>query len=344
MDEREELKCIDRFSSLLELRLQRVGQREIHVVAAEKNVLADADALDLKVAVLAGDRDQAEVRRASADVAHEHDVARADLLAPVAARLRGPCVKCRLRFLEQHDFSEARGLGRVGGQRARDFIERRRHREHDLARGEIPFAALRALGVEKALAQVFEVAPRTVERGEPRLLDVRFPWQHGLLRIGVKVRQPRFRRRDEAVRHERAMLAREMADDGRVRFRRPRQPHGVLRKLVRMRHVERRGQRRFFTRLIRAEHLRDLDDLRATALKLLDGRRAVARAEVNAEAELRLHFSSTSAGAMPGSRRASVLMIRGNFTNSVFQPLWMSVPVNGGSPLIFPSSRYSSGA
>ena len=53
------------------------------------------------------------------------------------------------------------------------------------------------------------------------------------------------------------------------------------------------------------------------------------------------HFSSTSAGAIDGNR--CVFTMRGSFTNSVFQPLWRSVPVNGGSPESFPTSRYSSG-
>ena len=108
-------------------------------------------------------------------------------------------------------------------------------------------------------------------------------------------------------------------------------------------HVEGGGQGGLFAGLVRAEDLRDFDDLSAPGFEILDGCGAIAGAEVDAEAESRFHLNSTSAGAMPGSL-SPVLMMRGSLTNSVFQPLWMSVPVNGGSPLIFPTRRYSSGA
>ena len=62
------------------LRLQGVGQREIHVVAAEQDVLADADALELELAGLFSDGDEAEVGGAAADVADQDDIARATCL------------------------------------------------------------------------------------------------------------------------------------------------------------------------------------------------------------------------------------------------------------------------
>ena len=67
------------------LRLQRIGQRQIHVVAAEQDVLADADALEFEVAGDVGHGDQAEIGGAAADVAHQDDVAGA-----TASRHRRP--------------------------------------------------------------------------------------------------------------------------------------------------------------------------------------------------------------------------------------------------------------
>ena len=44
MDKCEELPGIDRFSLAFEFGLKRIGKRQIHVVAAQQNMLADADA------------------------------------------------------------------------------------------------------------------------------------------------------------------------------------------------------------------------------------------------------------------------------------------------------------
>src|SRR5262249_23062762 len=54
---------------------ERVRQGEVHVVAAEEDVIADGDAVEDEVAVLLAHRDEREVGGAAADVAHEDDVA-----------------------------------------------------------------------------------------------------------------------------------------------------------------------------------------------------------------------------------------------------------------------------
>ncbi len=59
-----------------------VGQGEVHVVAAEQDVLADGLAGQDQVAVLLGDGDQGEVGGAAADVADQEAVADLHLLPP----------------------------------------------------------------------------------------------------------------------------------------------------------------------------------------------------------------------------------------------------------------------
>ena len=86
VDQREKLPGIDRLSRRFELRLQRIGQRQIHVVAAEQNVFADTDALDFKIAILFADGDQAEIGCSSADIADQDDVSGADLAPPRSSR------------------------------------------------------------------------------------------------------------------------------------------------------------------------------------------------------------------------------------------------------------------
>ncbi len=62
-----------------------VGQGEVHVVAAEQDVLADGEAVEGEVAVLLADADQGEVGGAAADVADEDDVADLHSLPPGVA-------------------------------------------------------------------------------------------------------------------------------------------------------------------------------------------------------------------------------------------------------------------
>src|SRR5580698_5266311 len=67
-----ELKSID-FSALRgEGAGYRMGQGEIDVVAAEQDVFAYRDALELQLTGLLGDSDQGEIGGAAADIDNEH--------------------------------------------------------------------------------------------------------------------------------------------------------------------------------------------------------------------------------------------------------------------------------
>ena len=97
---------------LFEPLLQQTRERQVHVVAAEQDVLADGHALKRELAVLLGDGDQGEVGRAAADVADEDEVADLDPLAPAVALRVEPGVEGGLRLFEQRDVLEPGGLGR----------------------------------------------------------------------------------------------------------------------------------------------------------------------------------------------------------------------------------------
>ena len=285
----EELPVADRHALRLELRAQGVGERQIHVVAAEEDVFADADALQRQLAVPLGDGDEAEVGGAAADVADQDDVARRDLATPLLSRLRGPRVERRQRLLEQDDLAEAGGLRRLGGQVSRHLVERGGHGQDDLAVGQVPLPASRALGVEEPVLDVLEVAAGAVE-SRNFLPDVRLPRERPLPGIDMRVRQPRLGRGDQAIGYERAVVAGEMADDRPVVCAaRPGQGKGVLGEFVGMRDVHRRGQRRLLADLVRSENLRDFDDLGPIVVEIGDGARAVAGAQIDAEAEAVVH-------------------------------------------------------
>ncbi len=121
--QRLQLPGVDAVSLLLEPLLHQARERQIHVVAAEQDVIANRDALEREIAVVLADQDQAEVGRAAADVAHEHEIAGAQLPPPAIAGAVDPGVAGGLRLLEQGHVREPGDLGRAQRQRARFFVE-----------------------------------------------------------------------------------------------------------------------------------------------------------------------------------------------------------------------------
>ena len=69
---------------LLELLPDHVREREVHVVPAEQDVVADSDADQIERAVLVDRGDRGEVGRPAADVDDEEHVARPDLFSPAS--------------------------------------------------------------------------------------------------------------------------------------------------------------------------------------------------------------------------------------------------------------------
>ena len=117
----------------------------------KKDVLSDADAFHFEIAILFGYGNQAEIGGASSDVADQDDIAATDLVSPIAAGLRCPGIKCRLRLFEQDHFAETGRFGGSRGQIPRDFVEGRRNGKHDLTFSKIPRVALRGFGVQELL-------------------------------------------------------------------------------------------------------------------------------------------------------------------------------------------------
>ena len=104
--EAAQLPVVERRAARGETLAQHVREREVHVVAAEEDVVADGDAAQRERAVLLGDGDETQVGRAAADVADENDVADPHLPSPCFARARDPRVAGGLRLLEEHDVLE----------------------------------------------------------------------------------------------------------------------------------------------------------------------------------------------------------------------------------------------
>ena len=99
---RRPLRC--RIESwLAELRFHQPRQREIEIVAAQQQVLADGGARELDAVAIARHADQAEVAGAAADVADQHHLAIEEQLARVREVVGDPGIERRGRLFEQRE-------------------------------------------------------------------------------------------------------------------------------------------------------------------------------------------------------------------------------------------------
>ena len=102
-----------------ESRFQVFGECEIEIVAAEHQVFADCDAMELHAALFAAPHaNQRKVGRAAADVANQDLLSRFHAFLPVLRVLVDPGVKRGLRFFDQDDTRQAGasgGFDRIGG-------------------------------------------------------------------------------------------------------------------------------------------------------------------------------------------------------------------------------------
>ena len=196
-------------------------QCQIEVVAAEQQMLADGDAFEGQLFVLDAGANEAEVRRAAADVDDEDERLFGEALRQLPPVCRDPRVERGERLFEQRQPLEARRLRGFDRQLACFLVERRGHGQHDLLLLELRGIAARRVGVVPGVADVREQPRRRLDRRQPRL-RLAAPRQQRRRPIDVWIREPGFRRRDLACGNQRAFVAGEHARDD-VRRRVPRQ-------------------------------------------------------------------------------------------------------------------------
>jgi hypothetical protein len=128
MGEPSELVLIERHAAITtKLGRHRVGQRQVEIVAAEQDVIANRDTLETKIAAVIAHFNEAKVCGAATDVTDEHALARIHHLAPVCLMLVKPGIKgCLWLFEKCH--MQAGVFGRFHSQVAGDGIERGRNR------------------------------------------------------------------------------------------------------------------------------------------------------------------------------------------------------------------------
>ena len=163
-------------------------QRQIHVVAAEHQVLAHGGAREgrQRVRTRLFHADQREVGGATAYVDHEHQASVLQLRVELLALQNQPVVEGGLGFFQQVDLRQTGQLRGLQRQRTRALVKRRRNREHhDL----LCQRSVGMCGVPRGL-HVCEVAGRSLYRRNLVYVFRRAPGQDGGGAIHAIVREP----------------------------------------------------------------------------------------------------------------------------------------------------------
>ncbi len=105
-------------------------QREVHIVAAEHQVVAHADSRQLRLPILHLHLDEGEVGGAAAHVADQHEARVRQFGAKRAAMPEQPVIESRLRLFQQPQLRQLRHACRFERQGAGAVVERGGHGEH----------------------------------------------------------------------------------------------------------------------------------------------------------------------------------------------------------------------
>ena len=147
-------------------------KRQIDIVAAEQQMIADRDALERRRSGLGPHANQAEIGGAAADVAHQRHalaVGRKRLERPRAGSGSGcPRIKGGDRFFDQREVLELRLARGFDRQLARLFVERGGNGQDNALALESPLRLVTGQRRIPRIAQVRQVVRRGVERGNVR--------------------------------------------------------------------------------------------------------------------------------------------------------------------------------
>ena len=229
-----------------------------------------------------------------------------------------PVVQRRLRLFKQAHVGQA-SLARGGQrQRARAFVKRRGHGQHQLL---LLQRASRKAPVPRR-AHIAQIAGTGLDRRDLDHLVGRAPRQDGRLTINRAVRQPALGAGHQPARHLRAQLARPLAKDDRrlagivsLRVGRPRQPQRASGQLARggvIAHRRQQRQRGDFAGRHQLRNVKQRNVRRPGALARACQRRishhGVRGAQVDADEVLTGHLEMSSSGRRKNLRQCRVSM------------------------------------
>jgi hypothetical protein len=266
-----------------QLARDHVSQRQVHVVAAQQDVFADRDTMQLKIAFAFDHRDQRQVGRAAAHVHNQDDVADLHLLAPGAAAFLDPAIERGLRFLQQRHAGVASRLRCLGRQFSCGRIEGSRNGDRDFLLAE------RCIGmrVVPCFTQMREIANRAFKRRDARHFRRRVAWQDRRATVHTRMTEPALGARHETNWRPCASAACHFTDC-EIAFGSPWQGQVTGRQFARMGQVEKRGQQLGRFDRPRCGELRDLQDalhgfLAVTGEKVNIRQSAVGGAQIDAD-------------------------------------------------------------
>ena len=240
--------------------LHQVRQRQVHVVAAQHQVLAHAGAGDVRLAPLPRHVDQAQVGGATAHVAHQHPLRLGQRCFQRAAVAPEPVIKHRLGLFQQTQLGQPGQARRAQRQRAGGFVKRGGHGQDQVL---LVQRRLGVLGVP-GIAHMAQVTGTGLHGRDLKHLGGRAPRQDGRQSVHGRVRQPAFGTGDQPTRHLRAQVPRPLPDDDRRGISRLGRPGQLQRRAVELIDpgvVTHRGQQRQCRDLASGHELLDLQHL-----------------------------------------------------------------------------------
>ena len=202
-------------SLLLQSSANVMCQREVHVVAAEQQVVADGETLQTQFSVNLVDRHQRQVGRAATDINHQQHVAGGQHVSPIIGMRGQPAVNGCLRFFQQHEVvGQTRFDRRLASQLPGRRVKRSGNGQHHL------LIAQRRIGVSRMPSggQVRQESLRAIESRYLGHFRRRLPRQHRLGTADTSVTEPTLGRHDNALRILRRLLPRIVAGNtaGRI--------------------------------------------------------------------------------------------------------------------------------
>src|SRR5579864_7478699 len=186
-----------------DFRFHQPGQRQVEVVSAQQQVLADGGAGEIDAVAFARHADQREVAGAAAYVADQHGLAVEQTFLRAREIVRDPGIEGGRGLLDQREFFEAGFARGYHGQLARLFVEAGGHREDDVVCGK-----RRALRLLPCIGQVLQDAGGHFDGREDASALLRIPGQNFGGAIDLGIREPAFGGVHGFGGDQRALLAR----------------------------------------------------------------------------------------------------------------------------------------
>ncbi len=109
MPQRDRLPRVERDALLGKSSRRPMSKRQVHVVAADKQVISDRQATEHQFAVFFCDGDQREIGGAAADVAHQQRVAELEHAPPAVSGVVEPGIDGGLWLFKQHQILRQSG-------------------------------------------------------------------------------------------------------------------------------------------------------------------------------------------------------------------------------------------